>query len=62
MKDDPPALDDLGHPPLEIFEDDLVLVAAVDEEQLDRLVEVVRGFLRERRFNIYANPERISRA
>ena len=49
MKGDPASVDDFGHPLLEVLEHEVVLVRAVDEEQLDRFVEGVRGQLRKRR-------------
>src|SRR5919198_3439907 len=42
---DDPALDDLRDPALEVLEDEVVLVRAVDEEELDRLIEAVRKIL-----------------
>src|SRR5437763_11063522 len=44
---DPPAVDHLRHPLLEILEDEVVLVRAVDEQQLDWGVEGVRRRLRQ---------------
>ena len=49
MERDPASLDDLGHPLLEVLQHEVVLVRAVDEKELDRLVEVVGGGLGERR-------------
>ena len=49
MERDPAAVDDLRNPLVEVLADERFLVRTVDEEQLDRLVEVVGRRLRQRR-------------